>query len=289
MTLARRLLDRLGDRGKALPAAGALEPMLATLVEQARGRLEHAPVAAEDFVDRLADCVAAGGVVDLAALERVRTGELYLALALARGDKRAIAIAEAELVPEIRKAIAKVDGTPAFVDEVTQRVRDKLFVGDAPAIAGYRASGPLARWVRVVGSRMAIDDKRKTSDASDDGLDRIPAPDDPELELVWRECADQYKAALAVAFAELDKRDRNLLRQRYVDDLNIDAIGRLYRVHPATAFRWLRQIEQRLGERTRASLMEKLSVTASQVASMERLVASQLRISLTKMLRVKPR
>jgi len=285
---ARRLLDRLGARAGSLPDAPGLEPAIATLVERAHGKLDHVPVSDDDFLDRLADCLlATDETLDLDAIERVRVDELYLACALARGDKRAVAIAEAELVPGIRQAIGKIDSSPPFVDEITQRARDKLLVGDPPAIAGYRGAGPLGRWVCVVATRMALDDKRRKSPDSSDELGKIPAPDDPELEYMWRECADQYKAALAAAFSELDKRDRNLLRQRYLDDLTIDSIGRLYRVHPATAFRWLKKIEDKLATRTRTALMQKLSITPSQVASMERLVASQLRISLTRMLKVR--
>jgi RNA polymerase sigma-70 factor (ECF subfamily) len=77
------------------------------------------------------------------------------------------------------------------------------------------------------------------------------------------------------------------MRQRYLDDLNIDALGRLYRVHPSTAFRWIRQVEQRLATETRAALMAKLSLTESQVRSMERMVVSQLQLSLPRMLRAK--
>jgi hypothetical protein len=54
---------------------------------------------------------------------------------------------------------------------------------------------------------------------------------------------------------------------------------------PSTAFRWIRDVEQRLAAETRTALMEKLSLSESQVRNMERLVASQLHISLTRMLR----
>jgi RNA polymerase sigma-70 factor (ECF subfamily) len=266
---------------------------LADAVDAALARLPHEPVDRAAFAARveavLADA-ADGEPVDAGALERLHVADLYLATALAAGDARALAIAEAELVPPLRQAAGRIDGAAAFVDEVVQRARTKLFVGvggAAPAIAGYRGTGPLARWVRVVATRVALDlerERAKVAPDSDAELERIPAPDDPALAVLWKDCAEHYKAALTAAFASLSQRDRNLMRQRYVDDLTIDALGRAYRVHPATAFRWVKQVEQKLAAATRAHLISTLAITESQVKSMERLVATQLQLSLTRIL-----
>lgn len=275
-----------------LPAE--LEPVIDAAIARAEARLAHRPVARAAFVERVAavlDENADGSAIDAAAIERLQVVDLYLACAAAAGDAKAIALAEAELVPAVRQAAGRIDATPAFVDEVTQRARTKLLVGDGagapPAIGGYRGTGPLARWVRVVATRIALDlerDRAKVAHDSESELERMPAPDDPELAVLWRDCAEQYKAALTAAFASLGQRDRNLMRQRYVDDLTIDALGKIYRVHPATAFRWIKQVEAKLATATRAALMAKLALTESQVKSMERLVASQLHLSLTRML-----
>jgi RNA polymerase sigma-70 factor (ECF subfamily) len=280
-----------------LPAE--LEPLIDAAIARAEARFAHKPVARDVFVARIAavlDDNADGAAIDAAAIERLHVADLYLACAAAAGDARAIALAEAELVPAVRQAAGRIDATPAFVDEVAQRARTKLLVGDddgaAPAIAGYRGTGPIARWVRVVATRIALDlerERAKVAHDSESELERMPAPDDPELAVLWRDCAEQYKAALTAAFASLSQRDRNLMRQRYVDDLTIDALGTIYRVHPATAFRWIKQVEARLATATRAALMAKLALTESQVKSMERLVASQLHLSLTRMLGPRPR
>jgi RNA polymerase sigma-70 factor (ECF subfamily) len=235
------------------------------------------------FVARIDDAV--GDVPD--DVRKLALVDLYLATALAAGDARAIALAEAELIPAARQAARKIDRNDAFVDEVVQSVREKVLVGPEPAISQYRGHGPLARWFRVVATRIAIDRKRRDrpGDADDDAIAQLPAPDDPELDAIWRTCADAYKRALAAAFAELDKRERLLLRQRYVDGLDINALGRVHRVHPSTAFRWLEKAEDALAAATRTKLRTSLALTDSQVASMERLVANHLQISLTGLLR----
>ncbi|MBX3155430.1 MAG: transcriptional regulator [Deltaproteobacteria bacterium] len=290
-----RLIAKLGDRAGELAEYDGLERALAALVDAGTARLPHNPVPDDVFVERIADALLTGeGAVTVAQLERIQGADLYLACALAAKDARAVEVSEAELMTAVRQSAGRVDSTRAFVDEVSQRVRDRLLVGDGtspPAITQYRGSGPLGRWVRVVASRIALDIKRadaKHTDDGEDALSQLPAPNDPELEVIWRTCAAEYKAALDQAFAGLSKRDRNLMRQRYLDDLNIDALGRIYRVNPSTAFRWLKQVEQKLAEATRAALMHKLSISESQVHSMERMVVSQLQLSLVRMLRGKP-
>ena len=289
---ADQLLARLGERGVVLAAEPQLAALLEALFDRAEGRLPHRPIPREAIVERLADALLASEETpDPDALSRLNASDLYLALALAAKDERALEIAEAELLPAVRQTVGRIDASTSFVDEVSQRVRERLLVGDGtspPAICQYRGTGPLTRWVRVIASRIALDLKRadvKLERESEDALAQMPAPSDPELEMIWRTCADEYKAALAEAFEGLSKRERNLLRQRYLDDLNIDTLGRIYRVNPSTTFRWLKQIEERLAEATRAALMAKLAISESQVHSMERLVASQLQLSLPRMLR----
>jgi RNA polymerase sigma-70 factor (ECF subfamily) len=292
--LGGRLVERLGRRAGEIADDAALAAALAEAFDAAKARLPHEPVARGVLVDRIAGALlASDDPPELAALRRLHHADLYLACALAAVpiDDQALALVEAELMPAVRQSAGRVDANAAFVDEVCQRVRDRLLVGTAEqpaAIAQYRGGGPLARWVRVIASRIALDIKRgdaKIDREGEDALASLPAPGDPQLEVIWRTCAAEYKVALAAAFETLSRRERNLLRQRYIDDLNIDALGRLYRVHPATTFRWLKQVEQRLAASTRAALMDKLALSESQAESMERMVVSQLQISLTRMLR----
>jgi RNA polymerase sigma-70 factor (ECF subfamily) len=292
VTWAEQLIARLGARGASFGErdAEALDAALHEAIAAGEARLRHAPVAPEAVIERIADSLLAGEALDVAAVRRLRAADLYVACALAAGDPRALALAETELLPTARQAVARIDDSPAFVDEVVQRVRDRMFVRGAspPAIEQYRGAGPLARWVGVVASRIALDLKRadaRTADAGEDALANLPAPDDPELAVIWRTCAAEYRAALAASFAGLSRRERNLLRQRYLDELDIDALGRLYRVHPATAYRWIKQVEHRLATATRAAVMDKLSLSESQARSMERLIVSQLQLSLVRMLR----
>jgi RNA polymerase sigma-70 factor (ECF subfamily) len=289
---AARLLARLGERGTTLAADPQLGPLLDGLFDRAEGRLPHRPIRRDALVDRLADALLSNDEPpDREALMRLNAPDLYLALALAEKDIRALEIAESELMPAVHQAIGRIDASESFVDEVSQRVRERLFVGDGatpPAILQYRGTGPLARWVRVIASRVALDLKRsdgRFAGESEDALVRMPSPDDPDLEEMLSAYAGEYRAALAEAFTSLSRRERNLLRKRYLDELNLDRLGRIYRVNPTTTSRWLKQIEERLAAATRIALMAKLSISESQIRGMDRYVASQLQLSLPRMLR----
>ena len=283
-----RFVARLGARARIADLA-ALEHRLAALVVAGEARVPGAPITRESFVDAIADGLAATtDVVDLATLDLIRAEDLYLARALGRGDPRALAIFEAELVPALLPAIRKIAADAAFVDEVSQRVRERLLVGDGtPAIDQYRGTGPLVRWLRVTATRIALDIKRADARRVDDDepIAALAAPDDPELAVIWQTCADHYKAAITAAFHELTARERTLLRQRYLDGLDLDALGRAHRVHASTVSRWLDAIQAQLAQATRSALREQLALTDSQARSIERLVGSDLHLSLPRLLR----
>jgi RNA polymerase sigma-70 factor (ECF subfamily) len=255
-------------------------------------RMPEVVVDGEAFVARLCDALLTyEGPVTLAALDGIAVDDLYLATALAAGDPGAIAFAERELVPVLRQAAVKIHGDRTFVDEIVQRARHKLFVADAGTKAGitkYRGTGPLTRWLRVVATRIAVDLKRTDNKLdNDDAIAELVAPDDPELALIWHTCADAYKRALAHALKLLPKRDRTLLRQRYVDGLELDALGKIHGAVASTMMRRLRKIEEQLAEATRERLKHELALTDSQLHSMERMVVGQLPMSLTRMLRAR--
>jgi len=100
---------------------------------------------------------------------------------------------------------------------------------------------------------------------------------------VLAELKARYRSELADAFrtslAELAPRDRTLLRYQMIDGLSIDEIGAIYRVHRATAARWLVGIRDHLVADTRGRLAAKLGVDTEEAASIVRLVQSQLDVS----------
>jgi RNA polymerase sigma-70 factor (ECF subfamily) len=250
---------------------------VAALHESGRARWPTIDVPLEDFATYVAE----------RSPSPAHAPSLYLACACARGDARAVAAFEETYFAAVRVAIGRVAADDGVTDEAIQRLRERLFVADGdgrpPGIAGYAGRGDLRGWLRVAAIRITLSLLRSRRPGDGDGeLDRITAADpDPEVAMMRREYGEEANHALRAAFAELDVRARNLLRQHFVDGLGIDALGRLYGVHRATAARWLEKARQTLEKRTRALLVKRLGVGGSTVDSIVRMLHSDLRITLS--------
>jgi RNA polymerase sigma-70 factor (ECF subfamily) len=272
---------------------------LAALREQfrdgdAEGRPGAAPTAADaltalppGLVEHIARAAAAGAKL-------AHAGELALAWAVGRGDAEALRRFDREILPEADAAARKIDRSPAFADEVRQAVRVRLVVGDGaePRILAYRGTGPLRAWVAVAALRVALNAKRAArrapgGGAADDDLladvvDREPDPELRHLKTLYRA---ELREALTAALAQLADRPRALLRLRFVDGLELAHIGRLYRVHESTASRWVSQAVADVAADARRRLVERLAVAPSAADSVARMVASQLDLSIGRLLR----
>src|SRR5262249_11180137 len=86
-----------------------------------------------------------------AALDQLHVADLYLAFACAAGDASALRAFAAQLA-SAGAAVRGVDASPAFVDEVLQRLQTRVLVaeaGSAPRILEDAGRGPLENWLRA--------------------------------------------------------------------------------------------------------------------------------------------
>jgi RNA polymerase sigma-70 factor (ECF subfamily) len=208
-----------------------------------------------------------------------RSDDLALAAALARKDPVALSTFEATIVPDIRGALVRLGRDDDFVQEVLQRVRMKLLVGDAPRIADYRGHGRLAAWVQIVAIREALMMMRAGAREvpGDEELLRLGATE-PVLARSSRAHKDAFTAAFQRALAELPERERTYLRMCFVEGLGTDELARLFRVHRVTAFRWLRDARESLLEATRRHFLASVDVPRSQLSSLMRSLAESLSV-----------
>src|SRR5262245_59046460 len=112
------------------------------------------PLGVEAFVSHLA-ARAAPGPGGLPA--PARGPDLYLAGACAGRVRGAVEAFDRAYLGQVDTHLARLRPTPAFVDEVRQEVRDKLFVGKggaSPKIAEYDGKGALGSGVRVIALRV---------------------------------------------------------------------------------------------------------------------------------------
>ena len=224
----------------------------------------------------------------LAHAHDVRTlpaADMYLAAACAGGDPAALAAFRDAFVPAMRQVLGKLGMSAAQIDEAVQRVLVSVFVGDgrAPQILEYGGRGTLRSWLRTIavrtGRRML--GLEASAASSEDELAELPAAvADPELELLRARYREQVRGAFAAAFAALPERDRNVLRQYYIDGLTIDQLAALYQVNRATTARWVAGARLAVVGKTRDQLVDHFGIASNEVDSIIRLVRSQLEVSL---------
>lgn len=215
--------------------------------------------------------------------------ELALALGCARGDARALAAFERDYLAGVAAGLSHMRLSAAVVDDVVQATRAKLLVapaGASPRLLAYAGQGKLRGLVQVVAARLALDHVRgQARFAPDDAVaGLVAADDDPELAYLKAHYRDAWKLAFTAAAAELEARDRNLLRLHHLSGVTLEQLAAMYGVHRATVVRWLADARRRLLAGTRARLGASLEVSAAELDSIMNLIDSRLDASVGRLL-----
>ncbi len=264
-----------------------LEATLAALVAAARAALPGVSVDAGQLVGTLARHPDAD---DPSKLQADAARDAALSLACVRGDQAALRAFDAVVREVIPGALSTMKLTPARVDEVAQRVRERLLVareGEEPRLLRYAARGALRGLITVVATRIAIeitrDDQRDQRRQAPD-QDVQDAAESPELLLVKAEYRAAFRDAFRGAVSALDAHDKNLLRLHLVGGLTLAELATMYGQHRATIVRQLARIREGLLRTTRASLVATLRIDARELESLWNLVQSRLDVSVMSLL-----
>jgi RNA polymerase sigma-70 factor (ECF subfamily) len=213
-------------------------------------------------------------------------GDAYLSCACVEDAPGAVVAFDRAFAPLIARVVARVDRSPAFVEDASQVIREKLFVaapGASAKIAEYAGRSPLRAWVRAVAVRAALNLRRGKASSDHDAIETddrrllVSASGDPEVRLAKARYKAAFEEALRAAVARLSAKNRTLLRLHLVDGLSIDVLGARYRVGRSTAARWLSSARAELREHTRAELEARLG--PADLTSVADLVRSQLELS----------
>src|ERR1043165_5798046 len=270
-----------------------LEPLIAQRVADAVGTWPQVRLDEAVFVRAIADRLPAED--PRRALEAMQTSDLYLACGCALGDRAALTGFEERCGPAIARTIATTPVPATEWADLGQVVRQRLLVpsadGGLPRIATYSAQGALTTWVRIVATREAIRMLPRVgrTAAGDDDNDRmmgvVTGGDDPEVGYLKRLYREEFKRAFHAAVEALEDRDRLLLQQHALDRINIDQFARMHGVHRATAARWVQAAREAVVAGTHRELCRRLRLNRSEVASVIRLIHSELEVSLSRALR----
>jgi RNA polymerase sigma-70 factor (ECF subfamily) len=207
-----------------------------------------------------------------------------------RKDPAAIKAFDAAYMPGVERAIARMRLPPADVKDVAQSLREHLLVGkagEAPQIAEYGGRGDLAGWLRVAAVRAALKSlrgRKPHAELDDARLALRSMGDDPELSYMKEVYRKAFREAFAAALASLEPREKNLLRQHFVDGLGVDELGRLYGAHRATAARWLQRARENLLDATKTNFARRAGLSARESASVLRMVRSRIDVTFGRLL-----
>ncbi len=202
-----------------------------------------------------------------AHLGTLDAADVWLCAALAQGEAKAVRVFEQRLGPEIRLALRRFSLSEDQQVELAQRVRVRLLVttpDEPPRIALYRGWGSLEGWTRTVTARLALNEIRDRKGT--EPLDRAPeligaSPEFAQLRASRREV---FMQALQKAFRSLGNRERALLRLRYLDGVQANALAGSYAVHESTMSRWLAtartELQARFDAEARALVADDLAV-----------------------------
>jgi RNA polymerase sigma-70 factor (ECF subfamily) len=286
--LSRLFRENLAPEVALEPCDDArLEAALSELLAAARAAWPTFTVAAETFIPYVASRLP-DDASSIDALAEMRGSDLYLACACAHGDDRAIAIFDAEYLGPIFPLPRQL---AAISLDVRQLASMKLFVregSDPPKIADYSGRGDLGSWVSVVTLRIGLSLLRGTKrelPLDETALFELGATGDAEVAQLKKRYSKEFADAFHHALGTLAPRDRNLLRQHYVDALTMEQIGRIYRVHRITIVRWIDKARAKLAIETRRHLETRLGISRGELESIMRLIRSQMDVSLRTYLR----
>jgi RNA polymerase sigma-70 factor (ECF subfamily) len=212
--------------------------------------------------------------------------DIYLCCACATGNAQATRALEADTLPQVVKAISRIDSSTEFVEESLQTLRHKLLVGPNAKIADYAGRGSLVAWLSVAAARVALDAVRARKARRFQHADlpeKLAQMNDasPLSDIVRSRYRESFQHALRSAVSALPPRDRNLLRLQLVGGCSIDQLGKMYLVHRATAARWLESARTRVFESVREQMKEEHRLTDGEFESIARGVRSQLDLSIT--------
>lgn len=261
----------------------------------ASARLRWAPIEVDDlaFVRFVAHRIPESSADLIESLNALHTDALYLTCACAQGNEAAITRFELNFFEVARPTLLRIDQSGALYDDAMQTMRERLFVaapGGRAKVVDYMGRGPLRSWVRAVAVRIGLDLSRKEKSEqarreNEDILDALPdSTEDPELAYLREHYGEALRESLAAALHGLPAQDRGVLRCHYVDQLNIEQIGRIFQVHKTTAHRRLLKARAALIESTRTRMKRSLGVATQEIDSVMRLVDNDLNLSLRRLL-----
>lgn len=216
--------------------------------------------------------------------------DLYLALACERGSPGAFRALENLTRDDLQAIVRRAGGGRMSYDDLWQAVRERLFVARIEGktrIATFHGAGSLRGFVRVVATRIALNEAtrgfREVSDELDEAMEASEA-ESPDVAYMRELYSSELRELIPLAFARLEASAQLMLRQHYVDGLTLDEMTTLHQVHRATIKRRLADARETVRVGLRELLQAKLGLPHGELERLLASVQSRFRITLQRFL-----
>ncbi|MCP3137758.1 sigma-70 family RNA polymerase sigma factor [Pyxidicoccus xibeiensis] len=262
----------------------ALEARLQARLTQAAEAWPELEVPAGDFVAFMAERLLPGTPVEQ-SLDTLHVGDLLLAFACARKVPLALRRFDEKVLAQAVRAAERMATSPEFREELTQQLRQKLFVGERPRILDYSGRGPLVGWVRAAVIRDALNLKGPArQQEGDDALLNLPADRaDPELDYLRRRHQREFAECFRAALEALDPQEKTLLRLHFADGVGVEQLAQYYQVHRATMSRRLGSAREAMVKHTLRLMKDRYRLSPAELQSIIRLLRSDLDLRMSQL------
>jgi RNA polymerase sigma-70 factor, ECF subfamily len=278
-------------KGRGDPPSGEIPDWaqeLRLVYERAQAAWPQIPLESTAFAAWVGERTARLAVSPREALGKVNTQALYLTCACAAGTRSALAAFEELLRTKAPQWLAGLRPTPDLVQEVLQRMRQKLLMATATSpgrLAQYQGRGSLEGWLQVSATRIALDLRPDTPTTATSAGDDVAAnPYVPELSYLKERYRSDFTQALRDAVGSLPVRLQTVLRLRYVERLTPLRIGELFGVHRVSASRWVVEAREHVFHGTRQRFKERLKISTGECDSLLLELKSRMDLTLSSLL-----
>jgi RNA polymerase sigma-70 factor (ECF subfamily) len=265
-----------------------LEETLIGLWQSGQAAWPGVAVEAADFVAYVAERMGPEPLDG--ALAGLHATELYLCCACLRGNPPALLAFDARYLSQVGVFVARMRVPGAFVDELTQVLRERLFVGDKPRLREYSGRGGLHNWLRVVTVRTALNLRRRrtellaTAPPESERAETAAQPD-PELAYIKERYAGALDEALNRAFAQLSSEQRHLLRLHFLDGITLDQLAASLGVHRATVARRIAEARRAVLTYAQEWIGDRFALESAELGSLIGVLRSGLELSISRLLK----
>lgn len=275
--------------GSTVPPSEGLEAALWRMYHEGATSWPQIPVSAEKFAQFLGRQLPSEAA--LRELAGLRARDLYLVCALGLGDRTAQTIFEGEYMQRVRHALLQFGTSEPGIADIKQNLYGRLLEKRDGTVVrlSYGGRGDLGSWlctcaIREAGQRHKKQQRELALEhASEEILRDLHSS--PEVATLTGRLKQVFQESFKEAIATLSSRERNLLRYHFLAELSIDQIGAIYRIHRATAARWVAKAQERLVKKTRELFVLRAQVNAESLPRIMELIESQLSVNLGNVLK----